>query len=396
LFQNNSSVHSDGGGLNAQGMLSLTGTQFLSNLALFPTKKGGGAYVAGAATLNGGLFQNNRVDSGGGNGGGLYTVDTLTLAGTRFLSNTAFIGGGAFAAGEAMLYGGLFQNNIAGPQGGGLDANGTLTLTGTQFISNTADSGGGVRANGAATLNGGLFQNNVAGFGGGGLYVDSALALTATQFLGNNAGQGGGVYHNGGTGRAVNALFARNVAASAQGAAMFLHSPGSVEILYTTIASPTVASGEAIHIFAGTVGISDTIVASYTTGITVEAGTAYENYNLFFGNGTAKVGTSGGTNDVISDTAFFNPPGDDYQLTSVSAAIDKGTDVGVTTDFDGGARPFNSLFDIGYDEYSGAPTAVVLEKMSAVAVATHDALSPAMVLVGMLLLGALWFVRRRG
>ena len=150
-------------------------------------------------------------------------------------------------------------------------------------------------------LNGGLFQNNnagpVLGAAGGGLYALSTLTLTATRFVGNSADQGGGVYHSSSTARVVNALFARNVARGAFGAALYLHSNGSVQILYATIASPTVASGEAIHIDAGTVGITDTIVASYTTGITAAAGTTYENYNLFFGNGTNKVGTTGGTND---------------------------------------------------------------------------------------------------
>ena len=74
---------------------------------------------------------------------------------------------------------------------------------------------------------------------------------------------------------------------------------------------------------------------------------------------------------------FFNPPGDDYQLITGSPAIDVGVNVGVVTDFEGSLRPVGAGYDIGYDEYSGAPTAVVLEKMSAEAVGTRDAESSA-------------------
>jgi hypothetical protein len=46
----------------------------------------------------------------------------------------------------------------------------------------------------------------------------------------------------------------------------------------------------------------------------------------------------------------LNATGDDYHLGPGSAAIDAGTNAGVTTDFDGEARPQGSGFDIGFDE----------------------------------------------
>jgi hypothetical protein len=415
MFQNNtaSGIIGRGGGLFVQGVLALTGTQFLSNTA---SRYGGGAFANGATTLDRGLFLNNLAIEYGG-GGGLFANSTLMLTGTQFLSNTAGYacsgagayangaatlniglfqnntasnsGGGAWVGGAATLNGGLFQNNTASGAdgGGGLYSNGTLALTGTQFLSNTAYGSGGVGGGGvlvsdAATLNGGLFQNNTdstgnggglwayntlaltgtrflsntTGYSGGGLWAISTLTLTDTQFLGNTAGgNGGGLYLIGGSGgRIVNSLFARNSAATTIGAALALYSTGTVQILHTTIASTIVGNGSAIYIAYGTVGITDTIVASYTTGITVAAGTAYENYNLFFGNGTNHVGTTGGTNDVLNgDPRFINPMSDDYHFNVGSAAIDWGTNVGVTTDIDGDVRPFGAGYDIGYDEWIG-------------------------------------------
>ena len=325
--------------------MTLTNVNILSNTA---TAWGGGVAAGGAATLSGGLFQRNQS---GLVGGGLGTVDTLTLTGTQFLSNTATAGGGGVAVGgAATLSGGLFQNNQSSLVGGGLIASGTLTLTGTQFLSNTATAGGGgVAAGGAATLSGGLFQNNQSSLGGG-LIASGTLALTGTQFSSNTAVEGGGIYQGGsGAGRLVNALFARN-AASGNGSAIYLGSSGVVEILHTTIASPTVGAGAAIYVNFDPVNITNTIIAGYTTGIQ-QAGssTVYQDYNLFY-NTTPTAGTvGGGTHSFTGDPAFVNINTDDYHLTGASAAIDAGFDAGVTTDLDGTARPFpqGGRFDIG-------------------------------------------------
>jgi hypothetical protein len=40
-----------------------------------------------------------------------------------------------------------------------------------------------------------------------------------------------------------------------------------------------------------------------------------------------------------------------YHLTEPSAAINQGTNAGVTVDWDGESRPWDGGFDIGADEY---------------------------------------------
>lgn len=61
-----------------------------------------------------------------------------------------------------------------------------------------------------------------------------------------------------------------------------------------------------------------------------------------------------GPHDIVGsgDPGFVDATNDDYHLTADSPARDAGTDVGVTTDFEGDPRPFGDLPDIGADEYA--------------------------------------------
>lgn len=355
----NYSTSGNGGGLYASTAVTLTNVSFLTNTA--NGGSGGGAMVS-SATLNGGLFQNNTASS---NGGGLWSA-AFALTDTRFISNTAGQSGGGALGGPATLNGGLFQNNRADSQGGGLYAGGggTLSLSGTQFLSNTAtNTGGGLVAVGNPTIViGGLFQNNQsASAAGGGLHAADSFELTGTRFLDNAAETtGGGLYHGSGTGRVVNALFAGNLARNGSGSGLYLVSSGSVSILHTTIASPTIGSGSAIFIdnASGMVGITNTLVASYPIGIGRNAGAVYEDHNLFSGVATPYVGsiTSGG-NSITGAAGFINPATANYRLGLGSSAINAGVNAGIATDFEGTPRPTGGGFDIGYDESSIPPRA---------------------------------------
>ncbi len=118
--------------------------------------------------------------------------------------------------------------------------------------------------------------------------------------------------------------------------AMHLLPTGTLQILHTTVAAPQLSNGDAIRIDSGNVTIKDTIVTSHAIGVSRFGGSVLEDYNLFFGNSLNKFGTmSGGTHDVSGDPKFLNPGADNYHLGLTSAAIDVGTDVGVSTDIDG-------------------------------------------------------------
>ncbi len=356
LFQDNLTVKSDGGGLATESALILTGTQFLSNTG---QSKGGGAYASGPATVTGALFRNNHTNQF--EGGGLATWSTLTLSSTQFISNfSIYNGGGAFSVGAATVTGGLFQNNrtvFDDHSGGGLDSASTAALTDTLFLGNSSIwNGGGLHASGAITMVGGRFENNYSARYGGGLCTDNTLTLAGTRFISNTAAiSGGGLMLGSGAGRVVNALFARNSAGRA-GAGLYLLNPagagGSVQVIHTTIASPTVGagSGQAIVVGNGAADITNTVIANYAAGVeTAISGTATSDYNLFFNAPTSVV--IGSHSITGADPLLVNLAGDDYHLALGSPAIDNGMDAGVATDLDGVTRPQGARYDIGAYEF---------------------------------------------
>ncbi len=331
-----------GGGVLITGSAQplLSNLRLMSNTADY---RGGGLYADGPATLQNSLFQDNQCNLAICKAGGLYVNDDLALSGVQFLSNTAQLeAGGVFVSGTVTLQGGLFQYDrcLQTPCNvGGIVSVGALILTGTQFIHNNSFAAG---ANGPATMHGGRFQDNEIG-----VFAFQSIALTGTQFV-NNTSAGLIIGHLGSgppvQARISNALFARNTRP-------LQVSQGEVEILHTTIASPTVAADPAIIVLAGTVGITDTIIASHTVGISVTTGTVFQDYTLFFGNGANTAGAvSGGVHSLNGDPLFVNPAADDYHLGNGSLAIDAGIDQGVATDFEGDPRPLGAGFDIGFDE----------------------------------------------
>jgi predicted outer membrane repeat protein len=355
-----------GGGFSAYGLL-ISGTQFISNSA----RARGGAVAAAYLSVVNSMFERNACSTDGCVGGALAGGVSLNVRDTQLVSNTARLGGGgAWSHETASLTGALLQGNTCtqvGCTGGGLLAlfDG-VTLSRTDFIQNSSrGNGGGAYVEGATNVAGGHFTGNTctdSGCYGGGLRANAGLVVSATAFLGNRAlGHGGGLSHQSGAGRVVNALFARNSAVSG-GAALYLASDGAVDILHTTIASPTLGAGAAIDVITGTVQIIDTVFANYSVGIRrIGNGSVYEDYNLFSGVPSTKVGPmTGGANDLAGDPRFANPPSDDYHLRLGSAAMDSGADVLVTTDFDGDTRPQRGGFDRGYDEYVDHPLIVYL------------------------------------
>jgi uncharacterized repeat protein (TIGR01451 family) len=262
-----------------------------------------------------------------------------------------------------------------------------LTLNNVSVLSNTAtNEGGGVYAFGMAQLSNSLFQSNHctnAGCHGGGLSVYSTLMLTGTRFLNNTAaGLGGGAYVASGllsgSNRLVNGLFAGNTASEA--AALFLIDPASgsgvAVVINTTITSPTLSSGSAIGIGTGTVDITNTIIASYTFGISNTDGTVAEDYNLFFG--TIATGTQSikyGGHSIRADPDFVNPDANNYHLASASAAIDRGVDTGIYDDLDGNPRPQGAGYDIGAYEFGSFVDLSIVKSVTPAAAASGQAIT---------------------
>src|SRR5690606_37046699 len=173
-----------------------------------------------------------------------------------------------------------------------------------------------------------------------------------SRFSANRSTNIGGAIYLDGSGDLQNVLFDRNSTAGAPGAALFVNSAPFLQIVHTTIASPTVGAGAAIYVSAGAVAITDTIVASYTAGIQNGGGTVASDYNFLYNSPTT---IDIGSHSITGiDPLFVDPAAGDYHLQpDLSYAADTGVDVGVTTDLDGAARPQGYGFSMGAYEASG-------------------------------------------
>jgi len=382
-FMGNTSTNSEGGGLRilASGAVSANNLYFYGNRALgggggggswdlpsgqllnsqvisnSASNTGGGFYFHQATTISNTTFSSNRASN---NGGGAYFNSSATLTSTTFTSNTSTSsrGGGLYVnSGTAVLSNTLFTNNQASVHGGGLFfANNVVgTLDTVSVMTNTANSlgGGAVFATSSNNvIRNSTFANNTAGTNGGGAYMDGAIVVTNTQFVGNAASAlGGALYFNAASTHAItNTLFARN-RATTNGAAIYVVNATRLTVAHATIVSPTLPTGatQAIYVAAGTVHLTNTIVASHTLGLRQAGGTLSENYNLFSNVTTPYQGTvTSGGNSITGTAAFYDTT--NYTLTASSAAVDVGDFLGLTTDYYGETRHQGYAPDIGADE----------------------------------------------
>ncbi|HZY45708.1 MAG TPA: choice-of-anchor Q domain-containing protein, partial [Anaerolineae bacterium] len=361
--------------LSLQGGYTTTDNFAKSNPVANPTvldAQGGGrvVYFNGVA----GSVSNLSVQNGnfaGGDGGGIYASNALTLTDVTVMSNTASNnGGGVYANTVATLNGGRFQNNTATTlDGGGLNVRSRLVLRVTQFFSNTAGGNGGglYLVNGInSSVQQARFRGNSAGDEGGGLFsINSAyVQLNANQITDNGAvNGGGGLYAATDNILALdNNLFAANT--STLGAAEIeIGGSGGPSVLigrHNTFAAASVGSGIAVNLGADVPGdrlvLTNTLFYGYNLALQTgpNAATIIAKAVLFDSVTTQTQNNAG----VISVTtiysgsaAFVNASARNYHLQPGSAAINAGINAGVTTDIDGQTRPFNGLYDIGYDEY---------------------------------------------
>jgi hypothetical protein len=356
-FVSNTALAGSGAGLSTAGGLALSGAHFVGNQAAF---YGCGAYALGSAQVAGGLFEANACTSDTSAGGGLRVNGALALSGTHFISNTAGSAGGAYAGGPASLDGGRFERNACAEpdcRGGGLRAQSALTITATHFVTNSAGLyGGGLYAQDSALISGAEFRGNGcrhATCRGGGLFAASLLDVQRTSFLANSAVTGGGLHHGANTGLIANNLFAANTASSGQGSALRLASGSGTLLLHNTIASATLSSGSAVFVAAisGNVQAVNNLIANSLTGYERESGSLAENYTLFSGVSLPHTGgTPLGANSFSGAAGFANPALGDFRLGLASAAIDQGSDAGLSLDYFGNPRPLGSGFDIGFHE----------------------------------------------
>jgi uncharacterized repeat protein (TIGR01451 family) len=377
-------VAQDGGGVGAvEASVTISGSQVFSNAA---NGRGGGVYVINGSETgdegtdvfsitvsltNSRVFGNTAGDSGGGvcvdNDSEPYEDGTVMalLSGNRVFDNTAEQGAGGGLSlfdSTAILTANIVTTNTARTAGGGLDV--------SRWIFDGHDSA-------PPRLSGNIFRANRAGWVGGGLYLGGHqyAKLSSNVIVSNSAEYGGGLFVRFGGGTFTNTVVTDNQADSAGSGLCFVGSWS--HLLHTTVARNHGGDGSGVCLtwyssgsilIPNRITLTNTIVASQTVGITMtgygrqpHGPAAILDGVLWFSNGTNAVSTDPTTVTQVSfitvTRAYTGDPAfatDGYHLKANSAAIDRGTCVGVATDVDGELRPSRWGCDLGADEFPAA------------------------------------------
>ncbi|MCB0190736.1 MAG: right-handed parallel beta-helix repeat-containing protein [Anaerolineae bacterium] len=281
------------------------------------------------ATVSGFHMMGGTATDDNGGGAVLNVNGTLILENNQIYGNevnsSGLIGGGGVAqrnstASTSLLHNRIYSNTVVGSdaRGGGVNIiSGTFVLQANEIFSNTADSiGGGVIVLDSvvgSSENNLIYNNTSLSGGGGGIAIGSGnVTIINDTVYGNNAplGNGGGIFVGGA-------------------------STANVAITNTLIVSNTANSGGGI--FGSAVGVES---VAYTT----LSGNAPDNFAGTMANPIP------GDNNNTTYPEFVDPPNFDLHLSPSSPAINSGTDVALTFDFEGEGRPFGSGFDRGADE----------------------------------------------
>ncbi len=385
-----------GGGLYIEGTTAFTNTLVLSNTASW---QGGGLHSQyKRVDISGGRFEGNRALNG--NGGAINLNGSLSLSGTVIITNTALNGGGVqqWNAGYSVaLTNTRFERNRARTVGGGMAVSSTLSISGSAFMTNTVDSGdgsdtfgGGVYAGGASQIAGTTFAGNTAfcinggscsNANGGGLYiVNQPLTLTQVTFArngagrmggglkadrattrldrvifsGNYAGWGAGLSHSQGSGTLNNVLFSGNVAGWGGGAL--------IESANVTLTQATLAGNKGSNFGGGVENYWSTlrVINSVLWGNSASKGAQIYDDNpavptLVTYSDVQFTGIYTGVGNLNADPRFVQPIAaslnptttGNYHVASSSPVIDRGTNAGIMLDLDGQPRPMGHGYDQG-------------------------------------------------
>ena len=342
-----------------------------------PDGCGGGVFVYAAhPTLVSNVVTHNvaGVSTGGRStdGGGLclsYAAGAV-ITGNLIISNTASMGKRGVGGGVALYYpynvvmeSNQVISNVATVHGsdpglgGGLAVSGSgaaATIRNNRIVGNRATSGGTWYGGGIYHWAGSShFEGNqvIGNYGEQAVYLGGhdMARFESNQVVDNHTSVGIEVVDGGLSGPTlVNNVVARS---GDKGISFSTYSaPLTATLIHNTFVGSGVGSGISVESGYVALALTNTIVASYTWGVTntfPSSSTVTADHTLFWAN--AQDGIVG-TNPVYGDPGFIDLGMGGYHIGPGSAAIDAGVATLEDVDIDGDPRPLRSGPDIGADE----------------------------------------------
>lgn len=380
---------SDGGGINNDGSLRLSGVALTNNTA---TLTGGGVKNRGTLTIINSTIRNNSA----GRGGGIGNTGTLTITNSPVTDNTANRYGGGITndpGSTATITRTLISGNTSGFCCGGIANGGTLTLTASTVSNNRAETSAGLVNNehGTMQITNSTVSANVATACCGGIGNAGRLDVTGTTISNNRADSGGGLSNNhqgtvavsnstisgnsvsgngsgilnGGILTLTNVTISGNTAGQAGGGlfnAVFEEPRASATLTNVTIHSNSAAEGGGISSRADTMlTLKNSIVANSLSASNCSGAVTSISHNLDSGNscGFVTPGDIRNTDPKLGPLADNGGPTYTHALRPGSPAIDAGDANGCPpTDQRGATRPQGAGCDIGAYEFGATVLSV--------------------------------------
>ncbi len=159
--------------------------------------------IGGSLTVSDLKLQGGEVTTGVFENGGALRIAagaTVTASDVEFSGNTARAGGAISNIGTLNLYDSTVDSNSSAFQGGGIDSTGTATLERVTVSdnTNTGSQGGGIRVgNGGFTATNLTVSGNSSASDGGGIYTLRPITLVNATITDNTATWGSGIYTQG-------------------------------------------------------------------------------------------------------------------------------------------------------------------------------------------------------
>ena len=295
---------------------------------------GGGGGVSGFTNGSGGHGGAGGFGGGGGGGGNIYYgyggTGGFGGGGGGNSSIQKYLGYGAIPPGAGGFGGGGGggSGHTGGGGGGGgagmggaiFNEGGAVIITNSTLVGNTAQGGAGGAGGSAGSGVGGALFN-----------ASGTLTVTGATIYGNSATSGGGLFNFKGALTVTNATISGNSATNGGGLYNYL---GTLTVTNATISANSASTGGGLSTL-GTANVTNTIVASQTSGGDVNGSLAFaSSHNLIGGNPLlAPLGNYGGSTQTMA-------------LAGASPAIGAGTSAGApTTDQRGFSR--TGAVDIG-------------------------------------------------